>query len=163
MNGKIRRVVTGHDANGKAIVLEDRLAPNVKTNPLRPGHISVELWKTKTMPVPVGREEPDPTEGPKVQIPEGYGIEWAMPQHFFNYTYYVYQYATSVTAAWNEAQRSDTSSSDSGATASASSRSAVFSPENEKSASLRCCIGRGSAKRVALPRAASFSTCGPPG
>jgi mannose-6-phosphate isomerase-like protein (cupin superfamily) len=69
MNGKIRRVVTGHDANGKAIVLEDRLAPNVKTNPLRPGHISVELWKTKTMPVPVGREEPDPTEGPKVQIP----------------------------------------------------------------------------------------------
>ena len=69
MNGKIRRVVTGHDANGKAIVLEDRLAPNVRTNPLRPGHISVELWKTKSMPVPVGREEPDPTEGPKVQIP----------------------------------------------------------------------------------------------
>jgi mannose-6-phosphate isomerase-like protein (cupin superfamily) len=69
MNGKIRRVVTGHDANGKAIVLEDRLAPNVRTNALRPGHISVELWKTTSSPVPIAREEPDPTEGPKVQIP----------------------------------------------------------------------------------------------
>jgi mannose-6-phosphate isomerase-like protein (cupin superfamily) len=69
MNGKIRRVVTGHDASGKAVVLEDRLAPNVKTNPLRPGHISVELWKTTSMPVPVAAQEPDPTEGPKVQIP----------------------------------------------------------------------------------------------
>ena len=69
MNGKIRRVVTGHDASGKAVILEDRLAPNVRTNPLRPGHLSVELWKTKSSPVPVGSEEPDPTEGPKVQIP----------------------------------------------------------------------------------------------
>ena len=37
--------------------------------------------------------------GPKVSVPEGYGVEWAYPQHFFNYTYYVYQYATSITAA----------------------------------------------------------------
>jgi oligoendopeptidase F len=43
--------------------------------------------------------------GPKVQIPEAYAIEWAMPQHFFNYTYYVYQYATSVTAASAFAER----------------------------------------------------------
>ena len=69
MSGEIRRVVTGHDANGKAIILEDRLAPNVRINPLRPGHVSTELWKTKSMPVPVARTEPDPTEGPKVQIP----------------------------------------------------------------------------------------------
>ncbi|HEY8573337.1 M3 family oligoendopeptidase [Phenylobacterium sp.] len=43
--------------------------------------------------------------GPKVQVPDAYGIEWAMPQHFFNYTYYVYQYATSVTAASAFAER----------------------------------------------------------
>jgi oligoendopeptidase F len=43
--------------------------------------------------------------GPKVQIPEAYGIEWAMPPHFFNYTYYVYQYATSITAASAFAER----------------------------------------------------------
>src|SRR3954462_10290664 len=65
MRGKIRRVVTGHDANGKAVVLEDGLAPAVKTNPNRPGHISVDLWKTSSAPVIVRREEPDPTAGPK--------------------------------------------------------------------------------------------------
>ena len=69
MEGKIRRVVTGHDANGKAVILEDRDAPNVHTNPLRPGHISTELWKTHAAPAPVTREEPDPTDGPKIQIP----------------------------------------------------------------------------------------------
>ena len=40
-----------------------------------------------------------------MQIPDAYGIEWALPQHFFNYTYYVYQYATSVTAASAFAER----------------------------------------------------------
>jgi len=43
---RIRRVVTGHDANGKAIVLEDGSAPAVRTNPHRPGHMSVDVWKT---------------------------------------------------------------------------------------------------------------------
>ena len=38
----------------------------------------------------------------------------------------------------------------SGAIFSASSRSAVFRPESEKSASVRPCIGRGSAKRVGI-------------
>ena len=65
MQGKIRRVVTGHDVNGKAIVLEDGVAPAVRTNPHRPGHISVDLWQTRASPVVVSREEPDPTAGPK--------------------------------------------------------------------------------------------------
>jgi len=65
MQGKIRRVVTGHDANGKAVVLEDGFAPAVRTNPHRPGHISVDLGTTKTSPVIVMRAEPDPTSGPK--------------------------------------------------------------------------------------------------
>ena len=65
MQGKIRRVVTGHDADGKAIVLEDGFAPNIRTNPNRPGHISTEMWKTNEMPVVVKAEERDPTEGPK--------------------------------------------------------------------------------------------------
>ena len=69
MSGRVRRVVTGHDANGKAVVLEDRLAPNVRTNPNRPGHVSVEIWKTQASPVPIAREEADPTEGPKIQVP----------------------------------------------------------------------------------------------
>lgn len=73
MSGKVRRVVTGHDENGKAIVLEDRLAPNVRTNPNRPGHVSVELWKTKSSPVDIAREEADPTDGPKIQVPGPHG------------------------------------------------------------------------------------------
>jgi mannose-6-phosphate isomerase-like protein (cupin superfamily) len=73
MQGKIRRVVTGHDANGKAIVLEDGLAPAVRTNPLRPGHISVDLWKTDHSPVILKREEADPTAGPRQIHPPRHG------------------------------------------------------------------------------------------
>jgi quercetin dioxygenase-like cupin family protein len=73
MNGKIRRVVTGHDASGKAIVVEDRLAPAVRTNPHRPGHISVDLWKTDASPVIVKAEQADPTAGPKVIHPPPHG------------------------------------------------------------------------------------------
>jgi quercetin dioxygenase-like cupin family protein len=65
MNGKIRRVVTGHDKNGKAIVIEDGLAPAVRTNPLRPGHISVDMWRTAATPHILHGDEPDPTGGPK--------------------------------------------------------------------------------------------------
>ena len=65
MNGKIRRVVTGHDKNGKAIIIEDGLAPAVRTNPLRPGHISVDLWKTGAAPCVLHATESDPTAGPK--------------------------------------------------------------------------------------------------
>lgn len=73
MQGKIRRVVTGHDASGKAVVLEDGLAPAVRTNPHRPGHISVDLWKTDASPVVVRRAEPDPTAGPKQIHPPPHG------------------------------------------------------------------------------------------
>ncbi|TAL34124.1 M3 family oligoendopeptidase [Phenylobacterium sp.] len=43
--------------------------------------------------------------GPKVQIEDVYGLEWALPGHFFDYNFYVYQYATSVTAASAFAER----------------------------------------------------------
>jgi len=62
---QIRRVITGHDTNGKAIVLEDSPAPAVRTNPHRPGHMSVDVWKTNAMPVSLASAEPDPTSGPK--------------------------------------------------------------------------------------------------
>jgi len=71
--GKVRRVVTGHDGNGKAIVVEDGLAPSVRSNPLRPGHISIDLWRTNTAPVLVGGTEPDPTAGPRKIHPDPRG------------------------------------------------------------------------------------------
>jgi mannose-6-phosphate isomerase-like protein (cupin superfamily) len=60
MTGFIRRVVTGHDKDGKAIVLSDGLVERVYTNPVRPGHRSSDIWETRGMPVTVSREEPDP-------------------------------------------------------------------------------------------------------
>ena len=59
----VRRVVTGHDGNGKAVVLSDGPVPTVHSNPIRPGQLSFEVWKTKAMPVPLAREEPEPTTG----------------------------------------------------------------------------------------------------
>jgi mannose-6-phosphate isomerase-like protein (cupin superfamily) len=68
----VRRVVTGHDSNGKAVVVSDGPAP-VHTNPLRPGQRSHEVWKTSAMPIPIGREEPDPVTGKRQLHPAPHG------------------------------------------------------------------------------------------
>lgn len=52
MTSNIRRVVTGHDADGKAVILSDGPTPHVKTSPHRPGVVINNLWTTATMPVP---------------------------------------------------------------------------------------------------------------
>lgn len=65
----IRRVVTGHDGSGKAIVLSDGTCASIRTHPNRPGHRSTDVWKTTDMPVPITREEPDPTLGPRDFVP----------------------------------------------------------------------------------------------
>jgi len=59
----IRRVVTGHDKSGKAIVLSDGAVPVVHSNPMRPGQLSYEVWKTSAMPIPLAPQEPEPTGG----------------------------------------------------------------------------------------------------
>ena len=70
--GQVRRVVTGHDNNGKAIVISDGPAP-VHTNPLRPGQVSHEIWKTRECPIPIGRNEADPVAGPRQIHPPARG------------------------------------------------------------------------------------------
>lgn len=57
----VRRVVTGHDANGKAIVLSDGPAPAILTNPARPNYFAAQIWATRATPVPIAATEPDPT------------------------------------------------------------------------------------------------------
>ena len=69
MTGFIRRVVTGHDSNGKAIVISDGQTPRLTTNPLRPGHRSTEIWKTSATPVSISASEPDPTLEPRTIQP----------------------------------------------------------------------------------------------
>ena len=73
MSGFIRRVVAGHDKNGKAVVLSDGIAPHLKTNPLRPGHRSTDIWKTSSTPVIIKASEEDPTmQGPRtIHPPKG--------------------------------------------------------------------------------------------
>ena len=49
MTVKIRRVVTGHDANGRALVKIDEVAKNVISS--RPGASSCVVWTTEGFPV----------------------------------------------------------------------------------------------------------------
>jgi quercetin dioxygenase-like cupin family protein len=46
---KVRRVVTGHDANGRATVKIDEVSKNVISN--RPGASSCVVWTTESFPV----------------------------------------------------------------------------------------------------------------
>jgi mannose-6-phosphate isomerase-like protein (cupin superfamily) len=46
----IRRIVTGHDSSGKAIVIADGPTPGVKITPNRPGVIFHNMWTTKSAP-----------------------------------------------------------------------------------------------------------------
>jgi quercetin dioxygenase-like cupin family protein len=63
-------VVTGHDENGKSIVVSDGFAPAVRTSPERPGHYSTEIWRTEGAPAPINNG-PDPTSttGPRILKP----------------------------------------------------------------------------------------------
>jgi quercetin dioxygenase-like cupin family protein len=45
---QIRRVITGHDANGKAIVTIDEIAKNVVQS--RPGANAAVIWTTESLP-----------------------------------------------------------------------------------------------------------------
>ena len=69
----VRRVVTGHDENGKAIVMSDGPAPFVMTNPARPGYVSTDIWRTNATPTPVVAKHEEPTLGPRRQMPEKNG------------------------------------------------------------------------------------------
>ena len=50
----VRRVVTGHDGAGKALVLFDGAAPNVKLRPAQGGVVSTLVWVTDESPADIG-------------------------------------------------------------------------------------------------------------
>jgi mannose-6-phosphate isomerase-like protein (cupin superfamily) len=58
--GQVRRIVTGHDEQGRSVITSDASAPVVRTNPRRVGYCVTELWMTQETPAFVGNE-PDPT------------------------------------------------------------------------------------------------------
>jgi hypothetical protein len=47
---RVRRVLTGHDAEGKSMFLADGLAPNIKEMASMPGLALTDLWETKGAP-----------------------------------------------------------------------------------------------------------------
>ena len=63
MMNTIRRIVTGHDAHGQAVIASDGPLPTVVELAAIPGTVFHEVWSTEGSPAPVGNG-PDPTVGP---------------------------------------------------------------------------------------------------
>jgi hypothetical protein len=61
-----RRVVTGHDASGRSVILSDGAPPNVRDKGT--GVDFIEIWNTSGAPAPIRSVEPEPTDGP-LQVP----------------------------------------------------------------------------------------------
>jgi mannose-6-phosphate isomerase-like protein (cupin superfamily) len=54
MNVKpIRRIVTGHDAGGKAVVVSDGPSPHLRASPTRPGVTYTNVWTIDRSPAPI--------------------------------------------------------------------------------------------------------------
>lgn len=64
----IRRIVTGHDMNGKAVFSEIGPLPTVVPLATIPGTVFHEIWSTQATPAAVGNGA-DPTLGPLVLSP----------------------------------------------------------------------------------------------
>lgn len=65
----VRRVVTGHDKNGKSIVLADGTPPNVFFTPSLPGYISFDTFRTFESPAIIASQTAETTDGPRRQLP----------------------------------------------------------------------------------------------
>lgn len=64
VGGNVRRVVTGHDSDGKAIIQSDGVTPVVFGIPQRPGYSANEVWVTSSMPAEIDAPG-EPTERPR--------------------------------------------------------------------------------------------------
>jgi quercetin dioxygenase-like cupin family protein len=73
MSKSVRRVLTGHDKDGKAIVVSDGPAPFVHTTELRPGYSATDIWRTGDTPAPIVFAAEEPTLGPRRQLPAKHG------------------------------------------------------------------------------------------
>src|SRR3954464_9475990 len=71
MSAPPRRIVTGHDASGKSVVLSD--GPNPKTLDIGTAAFH-ELWITDATPAPIEASEPEPTDRPVRTPPPANGV-----------------------------------------------------------------------------------------
>ena len=68
MGRKIRRVVTGHDDNGRATVIMDSDATSILQRPNRPGVTLTNLWQVDSIPAKMECHD-DPVDGPLILHP----------------------------------------------------------------------------------------------
>jgi ParB family chromosome partitioning protein len=73
MAKQVRRVVTGHDRDGKAIVISDGPAPFVHVNAVNPEWYSTDIWRTRETPARIATAADEPTLGPRRQMPDKRG------------------------------------------------------------------------------------------
>jgi quercetin dioxygenase-like cupin family protein len=71
MSAAPRRIVTGHDASGKSVVLSD--APTPRTLDIGTAAFH-ELWITSQTPTPIPANEPEPTDRPVRTPPPAGGV-----------------------------------------------------------------------------------------
>ncbi|MBJ7538641.1 cupin domain-containing protein [Marinomonas transparens] len=69
----IYRVVTGHDENGKSIIVENGPLKTVMDLEAVPGTKFHEVWSTSHTPAPISHTQTDPTLGPVVLPPASTG------------------------------------------------------------------------------------------
>jgi len=74
----VRRVVTGHDAQGRAVVVMDGPAASVLNRPSRPGVALTNLWATSDPPAIL--TDPDPVDRPVVLPPPRGGTVFRIVQ-----------------------------------------------------------------------------------
>jgi mannose-6-phosphate isomerase-like protein (cupin superfamily) len=68
---RVRRVLTGHDAEGRSTFIADGIAPNMKEMPSFPGLALTDLWETKGAPAS-NEGERDAAERPiRLEPPAG--------------------------------------------------------------------------------------------
>jgi mannose-6-phosphate isomerase-like protein (cupin superfamily) len=72
MASSVRRVVTGHDENGRAVCVSDSFAENVLQRPNRPGVTLTNLWQCATTPAEYDAAE-ETVDGPFILHPPAGG------------------------------------------------------------------------------------------
>jgi quercetin dioxygenase-like cupin family protein len=71
MSAAPRRIVTGHDASGKSVVLSDGPNPKILDVGTAAFH---EVWITDRTPAPIAASEPEPTDRPVRTPPPPNGV-----------------------------------------------------------------------------------------
>ena len=69
---QVRRVITGHDANGRAVVKIDEVSKNITSS--RPGATACVVWTTESFPVNNTGDADEGLRAGRHDVEEWYGL-----------------------------------------------------------------------------------------